>query len=93
MADLFDEYVPIERPNIPELLDRLRRFGDRAAGEEVLNYYWTCYAKQVFYYLRSLGLNKDVAEDVQQNTFINFWQALLGNLGNFELGESEAGYL
>ena len=89
MADLFDEHVPIERPDIPELLNRLRRFGDTSAGEEVLNYYITCYGKRVFHYLHHLGLKDDVAEWICNETFMKFWQ----HEEVFEPCEGELSYL
>lgn len=90
MADLFDEHIHVERPNIPELLDRLRQFGDTAAGEEVLKYYMTFYGKQLFYYVCGLGLGKNEAEDVCEQTFGYLWGRLKIN---FKPGKGERRYL
>lgn len=66
------QYGDSKRENQEQKLDllvsRLRR-GDRAAAEELVDLYY----QQIYVYMRQLGHNHQVSEDLTQETFLQAW--------------------
>lgn len=93
MAGLFNEHSDIERPDLPELLDRVRKFNDDAAHEEITRYYTHCYGPRLLDMVcHILGQTGDEAQDVCVNAFTNFWKHYLRK-GKFEPSNEEFGLL
>lgn len=55
-----------QKPDL--LVSRLRR-GDRAAAEELVDLYY----QQIYLYMRQLGHNHQVSEDLTQESFLQAW--------------------
>lgn len=82
------QYADSNRENQEQKLDllvsRLRR-GDRAAAAELVDLYY----RQIYLYMRQLGHNHHVSEDLTQESFLQAWH----HIGQLHHGKALKGWL
>ena len=70
-ADSDAQNTALSQPSATTIVSRLRS-GDRSAAQELVDQYY----ERIFLYLRELGHNRHVSEDLTQEAFLRAWNHL-----------------